>query len=103
MAKTRSIISLGLSLFKLFKNDLQTSKEDEEVDFSFHVQTFNILTLCSEDYIVEPNSLKFLVGHGFDFCKQYAQGLPYFRGRDQVNILKLIDNSKIRCNDGVNF
>ena len=78
VAKSRSILSVGLSMFKLFKN---TSGER---NFLFHVQTFNILTLCSEDYIVEPASLKFLVGHGFDFNKHYSSGLPYFRGNDKV-------------------
>ena len=78
VAKSRSILSVGLSMFKLFKN---TSGER---NFLFHVQTFNILTLCSEDHIVEPASLKFLVGHGFDFNKHYSSGLPYFRGNDKV-------------------
>ena len=82
VAKTRSVISLGLSMFKLFKSKGET----EDPDFTFHVQTFNILTLCSEDYIVEPGSLKFLVEHGFDFCKQYAEGLPYYRGADRNSI-----------------
>ena len=78
VAKTRSIISFGLSMFKLFKN---TSVESE---FTFHVQTFNILSLCSDDYIVEPASVKFLVEHGFDFNRQYSEGLSYFRGNDKV-------------------
>ena len=80
VAKTRSIISLGLSMFKLFKSEADNS------EFPFHVQTFNILTLCGEDYIVEPSSLRFLVEHGFDFCKQYAEGLPYYRGNDRPGI-----------------
>ena len=80
VAKTRSIISLGLSMFKLFKRDGDPA---ENPGFPFHVQTFNILTLCSEDYIVEPASLKFLVEHGFDFNKQYAHGLSYNRGSDK--------------------
>ena len=64
VAKTRSIISVGLSMFKLFKRDGDPA---ENPGFPYQVQTFNILTLCSEDYIVEPASLKFLVEHGFDF------------------------------------
>ena len=83
VAKTRSIISMGLSMFKLFKPDGDPA---EHPGFPYHVQTFNILTLCAEDYIVEPASLKFLVEHGFDFTKQYADGLPYQRGNDKGNI-----------------
>jgi target of EGR1 protein 1 len=43
-----------------------------------------MMVLCSEDYIVEPASLKFLVEHGFDFIKQYSKGLSYYRGNDKV-------------------
>ena len=78
IAKTRSIISFGLSMFKLFKN----ASSDSE--FTFHVQTFNILSLCSDDYIVEPASVKLLVEHGFDFNRQYLKGLSYHRGNDKV-------------------
>jgi len=81
VAKTRSIISLGLSMFKLFKNNAGSPRESP--GFPYHVQTFNILTLCAEDYIVEPGSLKFLVEHGFDFTKQYSEGLSYMRGDDK--------------------
>ncbi len=77
-AKTRSIISLGLSAFRLI------SKEGQTKSASYQVQTFDIMVLCSEDYIVEPGSLKFLVEHGFDFTKQYSKGLPYYRGNDKV-------------------
>ena len=89
VAKTRSIISLGLSMFKLFKTNQSNDTEREQSEFSFHVQTFNILTLCSDDYIVEPNSVKFLVEHGFDFNRQYSDGLPYYRGNDKVRTLIL--------------
>lgn len=69
-------------MFKLFKSD----SDAQNPSFPFHVQTFNILTLCAEDYIVEPSSLRFLVEHGFDFCRQYAEGLPYYRGNDRNGV-----------------
>ena len=46
------------------------------------VKTYNLLVLCSEDYIVEPASLQFLVKHGFDFSAQYSLGIGYNRGND---------------------
>lgn len=81
-AKTRSIISLGLSVFKL----LGVEGEDQVRSWQFKVHTFNITALCSEDYIVEPASLSFLVEHGFDFSKQYADGVPYHRGNDKNKV-----------------
>ena len=80
VAKTRSVISLGLSCFKML------APNSESIDSGcFQVQTFNITLLCSENYVVEPLSLKFLVQHGFDFNKQYATGIPYYRGPDRVS------------------
>ncbi|EFX85112.1 hypothetical protein DAPPUDRAFT_194080 [Daphnia pulex] len=79
VAKTRSIISLGLSCFKLSDTENESSK-----NLNFSVQTFNLMALCSEDYVVEPSALQFLVTHGFDFHKQYSQGIPYYRGNDRA-------------------
>lgn len=85
VAKTRSILSLGLSCFKLLDQDSSQDSQEEQKPNSqkFLAQTFNILTLCNEDYMVEPGALQFLVGHGFDFNKQYSRGIPYYRGLDK--------------------
>ena len=77
VAKTRSIISLGLSLFRLLPPEESGGKS-----WSYSVTTYNLLVLCSEDYIVEPASLQFLVQHGFDFSAQYRLGIGYNRGND---------------------
>lgn len=85
VAKTRSIISLGLSCFK--KNDSLKNESSKNLEFS--VQTFNLMALCAEDYLVEPSALQFLVSHGFDFHKQYSQGISYYRGNDREVQVKL--------------
>ena len=82
VARSRSIISIGLSCFNL----VNCSSEEKTVT-SCKVQTFNLMALCSEDYIVEPSALQFLVNHGFDFQKQYSQGIPYYRGLDKETVV----------------
>ena len=80
VAKSRAVISLGVSCFQLVPSDDKRCNE-------FTVQTFNIVLLCSEDYVVEPASLKFLCDHGFDFNEQYTKGISYYRGSDQAKVI----------------
>ena len=59
--------------------------------------------LCSEDYIVEPGSVNFLVKHGFNFNQQYSEGVPYYRGNDsdmasnEDNRLRNLIAEIVRC------
>lgn len=97
IANTRAIVSLGISTYKFLpstqeshnnRGEKQYSDREKTVgDFAmkYMVQTFNISVLCQQDYVVEAEALRFLVDHGFDFNKQYSQGIPYDKGEDTVS------------------
>ena len=91
VAQSRAILSLGISCFKLKKTKINndTKNKESEGRLNIRVKTFNIVVLCTENFVVEPVSLTFLVGHGFDFNKQYAKGLPYSRGDDKIQVVSV--------------
>ncbi|KAJ8040370.1 Target of EGR1 protein 1 [Holothuria leucospilota] len=82
VAKTRAVLSLGVSCYQ-YKPPLPDQAVRNKANFA--VQTYNITTLCNEDYMVEPAALQFLVEHGFDFNKQYSKGVTYHPGQDKDN------------------
>ena len=95
-AATRSIISLGLACFKC-TTDVQCSQDKSSSASSngnahckainFSVSIYNIILLCSDPYTVDPKAVQFLVNHGFNFNKQFAEGISFYKGNDRVSDL----------------
>ena len=86
VAQTRAILSLGISCFKLKKP--KSKEKESEIKLRIKVHIYNIVVLRAENYLVEPESLKFLVEHGFDFNKPCGKGVPYTKGCDAVGMSK---------------
>ncbi|GMS87084.1 hypothetical protein PENTCL1PPCAC_9259, partial [Pristionchus entomophagus] len=69
-ATTRSVLSLGIALF-----ERRETKKEKRVGYK--CQVFNVLSLCSEPFMMEPDALRFLADHSFDFNRYVRQGVPY--------------------------
>lgn len=87
VAKSYAVIAFGLSCFScnsVSSISVQDGKGEEQIrSHDYMVQTYNVLTMCSDPFTVDCSSLKFLLNHGFDFNKLYSKGTPYYKGCDR--------------------
>ncbi|VDM58054.1 unnamed protein product [Angiostrongylus costaricensis] len=71
-ARTRGVLSIGLAFFK------KSGKSETKRCLKFSCQVFNILSICAEPFIVEPEALEFLAKHAFDFNRLIDVGVRYY-------------------------
>ncbi|GAB6028962.1 Target of EGR1, member 1 (Nuclear) [Chamberlinius hualienensis] len=101
VAQTRAILSLGIACFCSQQLNNETisvqdadkwpdRKKIESEPKTYVAQIFDISLLCTDEYVVEPLSLQFLVNHGFDFNMQFSKGLSYKPGNDDEQKKKVV-------------
>lgn len=73
VVSTRAILSLGLACFRWSGSE----SSDPAGPVLLLVEVYNAWLLVQQPFVTDPTSAQFLVEHGFDFNKQYSQGLPY--------------------------
>ncbi len=73
---TRSIVSMGVACCSWGRGP-KVARDDDIMATPLVVEVFNIWLLTQQSFVTDPSSARFLLEHGFDFNKQYAQGLPY--------------------------
>lgn len=103
-AKTRSVISIGLSIFELLDTpnlcnlvskggfrkpnhlnigDLEEGEiVEEDTNWYYLAQNFNIFCECTGDYVREEQAFEFLTSHGFNLELFNNDSIPYERGND---------------------
>lgn len=104
VSKTRGIVAIGLSTFqflpmankRLLKtrktedeilnsndiegwSDCEDSEAEEDLSWPFVSNSFNILSRCTDETVLEGDAKSFLENHSFDFERQEKFGIEYNR------------------------
>ena len=91
VAEQHALVSFGLTIFENSSPESDhtsiESSSTPSVSTAYIVHNFNFLLLSMESHQVSPSSLSFLVDNGFDFNRQYREGIPYQPGDDPVSNL----------------
>ncbi|TPX55590.1 hypothetical protein PhCBS80983_g05195 [Powellomyces hirtus] len=82
VASTHAIVSFGLSVFELNDTAADISADTAGRANQYTVHNFEFLMLSKTAFTVAPDSMIFLVDNGFDFNRQYADGIFYQPGND---------------------
>lgn len=77
VASSRSVVSVGLSVFQRQSNGGRCS---------YVVDVYDILSRCLKDYTLDEDAYSFLLNHGFDFERQQTAGVPYNKSSEIVSV-----------------
>jgi hypothetical protein len=80
MASNYSILSIGISCFIESTKTLINKKEIKVFN-----KTFNLLTISSNHFMVDPNSINFLIKNGVDMNELFTKAIRYYKGNDIEN------------------
>ncbi|KAF8360410.1 parn-2 [Pristionchus pacificus] len=86
-ATTRSVLSLGIALF-----ERQKTKKEKRV--AYKCQVFNVLSLCAEPFTMEPDALRFLADHSFDFNRYVRQGVSYHAAHQSAKSANVVSEDE---------
>ncbi|KAJ3180282.1 Target of EGR1, member 1 (Nuclear) [Geranomyces variabilis] len=79
VATSHAIVSFGLSVFEL----LSAPESGNSSQYEYAVHNFEFIMLSNAPFTVAPDSMLFLVDNGFDFNRQYTDGIFYWPGNDK--------------------
>ncbi|RNA29518.1 target of EGR1 1 [Brachionus plicatilis] len=96
-ASSYSIFSFGISCFKIcsFESDNRVIVKNK---------SFDLALLCSDHFMVDPESIQFLIFNKHDIALNFTKGIKYYRGNDRYQdqnyrqypreLFSLISNAK---------
>ncbi|KAI9599326.1 ribonuclease H-like domain-containing protein [Syncephalis fuscata] len=75
LVDTHALVAVGLSIF--IQRPLNGEDDEKIKEIMYDVHVFQLLLCCTQDYMVSPESLRFLVDNGYDLNRLVHDGVPY--------------------------